>query len=145
MADVWSFDLEGQWAWTPIEPAGATPMPARHAHSVVWAHSRTVWIFGGMDAARELRQDLWELKLPPPGGGAAAQVAPLLHTCSDCSRPEARALHAAASDHRGTMWVFGGQTFSTGAATSTIVYLADLWRVRCRPAPDGSCASSWGA
>ena len=48
------------------------------------------------------------------------------------------------------MWVFGGQTYalahqrSPGSEGRVIVYLSDLWRVRCRPAPDGSCASRWG-
>ena len=47
------------------------------------------------------------------------------------------------------MWVFGGQTYalahqrSPGSEGRVIVYLSDLWRVRCRPS-NGSCGNQWG-
>ena len=146
-SDAWVFDALGSWSWRPLAltpPPNATDvrMPPRHGHTVVWAHSRVAWVFGGMDGKHEVRNDLWEIDMEHPG-----ESRPLHHT--RLNRPEPRALHAATSDHEGTMWVFGGQTYalahqrSPGSEGRVIVYLSDLWRVRCRPS-DGSCGNQWG-
>ena len=51
-------------------------------------------------------------------------------TCPLCARPKERVLHSATTDHKGTMWIFGGQTYTDPG--KKILYLGDLWRVRCR-------------
>ena len=141
MADMWSFDFSKKWAWTPIRAHGDLPMPAREGHSVVHAHTQVVWIFGGLDGAFEYRNDMWELDTN------SSRLGPFMHLCKTCASPAPRALHAAASDGDGTMWVFGGERWSDvsagGQASADsrgagLVYLNDLWRVRCRP-EGGEC------
>ena len=135
--DVWLFDFHAEWQWRPLRLTCELEMPARQAHTVVHAHARTAWVFGGLDAKSNLRNDLWAIDVE------SRTCAPLHTSCPECARPQPRAFHSAASDARGTMWLFGGQAHSSELGGMS--YLSDLWRVRCRPAKDGSCASAWGA
>ena len=82
-------------------------MPKRQGHTVSHVHARTAWVFGGQDSKSKLRHDLWAIDVE------ARTCAPLHASCPSCARPEARAFHAAASDTKGSLWIFGGQVAPT--------------------------------
>ena len=77
MADAWIFTFSTTWWWKPLklEPLQGVPMPPRQGHTVVWAHSRAAWVFGGMDHRSKLRDDLWEVRKHPAQSGPFARLA----------------------------------------------------------------------
>ena len=132
LGDAWYFEFSSSWSWRPLKltPLQGISMPPRQSHTVVWAFSGRAWVFGGMDDRSRMRNDLWEIAVYED------TVQPLHTSCPLCARPGSRALHAAATDHEGTMWIFGGHAYQD----TKILYLGDLWRVRCRMVANGTCA-----
>ena len=100
LSDVWSLNLSGSPAWTPLAPSGSAPN-ARAASQMIWdGTSQRLVVFGGFDGASMLA-DLFQMTLlgSPAWSGLSASGTP----------PAGRAVAPAIWDPAvGRMVMFGG-------------------------------------
>lgn len=89
-AFTWALNLDGERAWTRLDPSGAKPRP-RDSHVAVYdARGRRMAIFGGWENEGDLMRDTWVLGLAPCGAPSPTTAIPASPTPTSTLTPTPR-------------------------------------------------------
>lgn len=86
-AFTWALGLDGDPAWTRLDPSGAKPRPRDSHVAALDPAGRRMVIFGGWENEAELLRDTWQLGLAPCGGPSPSLTPPTVPTPTRTATP----------------------------------------------------------
>jgi len=121
--DLWTFDLVNR-VWRAVPRGGDAWPTKRYLHTLVRASDDAFWMYGGLDVASD--DALWRLVRDVEANGGWRWERASAAAVSDSGGPGQRYGHAAVSDGRGGMMLFGGRT---GGVSMGSTVTNDLWHL----------------